>query len=57
LNIRNKFGVTVIAAVRDGRTEINPTPDFRLQNDDIMVLLGAPEKIDLAMKLFESETV
>jgi CPA2 family monovalent cation:H+ antiporter-2 len=55
LNLRNQTGVTVVAAVRTGATEINPGADFMLQAEDILVLLGASEKIDAARKILQSD--
>ncbi|HEX8395961.1 MAG TPA: cation:proton antiporter [Pyrinomonadaceae bacterium] len=55
LNLRNQTGVTVVAAVRAGATEINPGADFKLQAEDILVLLGATEKIDHARKILQSD--
>ena len=51
LKLRSETGVTVIAAVRDGKTEINPGPDLSLEVEDLLVLLGAPEQIDRAVEL------
>jgi monovalent cation:H+ antiporter-2, CPA2 family len=53
VNLRNQTGVTVIAAVRDGATEINPGADFKLQTEDILVLLGDAEKIDAAKDILQ----
>jgi CPA2 family monovalent cation:H+ antiporter-2 len=50
LELRNRTGVTVIAVVRDGQTEINPGPELRIQAADALVLLGSPEQIDRAVK-------
>jgi K+:H+ antiporter len=50
LDLRNRTGVTVTAAVRDGNTEINLGPDFRVQSDDILILLGRPEQIESAVE-------
>ena len=50
LKLRSMTGATVIAVVRDGRTDINPGPEYRVQTEDVMVLLGAPEQIDLAIE-------
>jgi K+/H+ antiporter YhaU regulatory subunit KhtT len=48
--IRSKTGVTIIAVVRDGQTDINPGSELRLQTEDVMVLLGNPEQIDRAIE-------
>ncbi|MDQ3803945.1 MAG: cation:proton antiporter [Acidobacteriota bacterium] len=50
LGLRTKTGVTIIAVVREGRTEINPGPQLELQADDVLVLLGGPEQIDRAVE-------
>ncbi len=52
LDLRNRTGVTVTAAVRDGNTEINLGPDFRIQSDDILIVLGRPEQIESAIGFF-----
>jgi K+/H+ antiporter YhaU regulatory subunit KhtT len=50
LKLSNKTGVTVIAVVRDGHTDINPGSELKLQGEDVLVLLGSPEQIDLAIE-------
>jgi len=52
LDLRNRTGVTVTAAVRNGDTEINLGPDFRIGGDDILVVLGKPEQIESAIAFF-----
>jgi len=51
LDIRNATGASVIAMVRDGNAITNPGPDFKVQTDDIMVLLGAHRDLDNAVSL------
>jgi CPA2 family monovalent cation:H+ antiporter-2 len=50
LDLRKQTGATVIAALREGQSEINPGPDFRIAADDILVLLGSPEQIETAIE-------
>jgi CPA2 family monovalent cation:H+ antiporter-2 len=50
IQLRTKTGVSVIAIVHDGTTEINPGPDSVLNPDDVLVLLGTPENIDRAIE-------
>jgi CPA2 family monovalent cation:H+ antiporter-2 len=50
LMLRSKTGATVIAVVRDGQTDISPGPELRLKAEDVVVLLGSPEQIDLAIE-------
>jgi CPA2 family monovalent cation:H+ antiporter-2 len=48
LKLRSRTGATVIAVVHDGRTEINPGPERKLHAEDVLVLLGSPEQIEMA---------
>jgi monovalent cation:H+ antiporter-2, CPA2 family len=50
LKLRKKTGVTIIAITRDGHTEINPGPETAIQAEDVLVLLGGTEQIDLAIE-------
>jgi monovalent cation:H+ antiporter-2, CPA2 family len=50
LDLRKSTGATIIAAIREGGTQINPGPDFKFAPDDIIVLLGSPEEIEKAME-------
>ena len=50
LRLRSKTGATIIAVVRDGQTDINPGPELRLRTEDVLVLLGRPEQVDLAIE-------
>lgn len=49
LDLRKKTNATVIAAIRDGDTQINPGPNFRFAPEDIIVLLGSPQEIESAV--------
>jgi CPA2 family monovalent cation:H+ antiporter-2 len=51
LDIRKQTGATVIAIARNGEAVTNPGPDFALQIDDIVVLLGAHRELDAAVDL------
>lgn len=54
LRLRSTTGVTVVAVVHEGRTEINPGPQHRIEEDDVLVLLGSPEQIDRAVEQINS---
>ena len=57
LDIRKNTDATVIAIARNGKAVTNPGPDFSLQTDDIVVLLGAHRNLDQAVNLLtRSET-
>jgi len=51
LDIRRTSGATVIAIVRNGEAVTNPGIDYRLEADDILVLLGAHKELDAAVEL------
>ena len=49
LNLRSRTGVTISSAVRNGNTMINIGPDFRIEAEDILVLMGEAGQIDQAI--------
>lgn len=49
LDLRKSTGATIIAAIREDGTQLNPGPDFKFAPDDIIVLLGSQEEIEKAM--------
>jgi len=51
LDIRKNTGATVIAIARNGEANTNPGPDFTLQSDDIVVLIGGHRELDEAVGL------
>jgi CPA2 family monovalent cation:H+ antiporter-2 len=55
LRLRTLTGATVITVVREGRTEINPGSEFRIEADDVLVLLGSPEQIDRAIEHLQTK--
>jgi CPA2 family monovalent cation:H+ antiporter-2 len=50
LKLRTKTGVSVVAIIHDGTAEINPGPETSINEEDVLVLLGSPEKIDRAIE-------
>ncbi|MCG3160808.1 MAG: Glutathione-regulated potassium-efflux system protein KefB [Acidobacteria bacterium] len=48
LDLRNRTGATATAIVRNGNMEINPGPEFKIEADDILVLIGRPGQIGSA---------
>jgi monovalent cation:H+ antiporter-2, CPA2 family len=57
LNLRGRTGVTVTAAVRDGDTVINLGPEFTIQSDDILVLLGNAKQLEGAVEIIDQRAV
>jgi CPA2 family monovalent cation:H+ antiporter-2 len=53
LNLRSATGVMLIAVIRDGETKINPGATYKLLEGDILVLLGASEKIENALEILQ----
>ena len=44
-NVRQRFGVMVVALHRAGKTEFNPSPDRRLEVGDELVVIGSPQDL------------
>jgi len=51
LNLRAKLGVNIIAIHRNGKTTVSPLADFRIQQGDIMVVLGETASLEAVQKL------
>jgi len=52
LELRKKYGVTVFAVCRDSQTFLNPEVDRSFYADDILYVIGSPEKLSEIGKLF-----
>lgn len=50
LKLRTKTGVSIVAIIHEGNAEINPGPESVIREDDVLVLLGSPEKVDRAIE-------
>lgn len=55
LDLRNRTGATVIAAVCDNDTKINLGPTYQITANDIIVLLGNPKQIEKAIEIINHE--
>ena len=55
LELRKKHGVTVLAVRRDSQTFHNPEVEMPFFVDDVLYLMGAPEKLAESVKLFSCE--
>ncbi len=53
LNIRRRYGITVIAVRRDGRLDVSPAPDVPFQETDTITIMGTDEKIEKLAKRLE----
>ncbi|UCG63370.1 MAG: cation:proton antiporter [Deltaproteobacteria bacterium] len=54
IELRKKYGVTLLALRRDSEIFSNPDADTRLRADDVLVLLGQPSKIAAITSLFHN---
>ena len=52
MELRKKYGITVLAVRRDSEMLFNPEPDMELYGNDLLIVLGAPEKIAAGGYLF-----
>ena len=46
LQLRNRYGLNMLAVSRDGKFEINPEPNLRLQKGTAMVVIGSNVNIN-----------
>jgi trk system potassium uptake protein len=46
LHLRTKYGLNVLATCHAQKFDINPSPDHRLQKDDMLVVIGTTTDID-----------
>lgn len=52
LELRKKYGVTVLAVRRDSQTFPNPDVEIPFLADDVLYVMGIPEKLAESVKLF-----
>jgi CPA2 family monovalent cation:H+ antiporter-2 len=52
MELRKKYGLTVLAVRRNGEMVFNPDPDLELVAGDLLIILGAPERIAHGCFLF-----
>jgi CPA2 family monovalent cation:H+ antiporter-2 len=55
LHLRAMTGATVIAIAREGALTQNPSPDFVMKENDVLLLVGKREHINRAMQYMESD--
>ena len=51
LNIRAKLGVNILAVRRDGKINVSPAAEYRIDSGDIMVILGDSAALEAVQKL------
>jgi trk system potassium uptake protein TrkA len=46
LQLRNRYGLNLLAVIKDGNFEVNPEPNRRLQKGSVMVVIGSNKGIE-----------
>ncbi|MFP4061080.1 MAG: cation:proton antiporter [Bacteroidales bacterium] len=57
LNIRSRFGITILAIVREGKAIPNPLPTEKLLPDDVLFMMGTHGQVSCAGMLFLEDEV
>lgn len=55
LALRKKYRVTVLAVRRNSKTVPNPDVDMPFETDDVLYVMGLPEKLAESVKLFRAK--
>lgn len=55
MELRKRYGLTVLAIRRDGHMIPNPEPDMQLKAQDLLIVMGPPDTIASQSCLFESQ--
>jgi len=55
IELRKRYGVTIMAIRRDSQTLSNPHGDMQLCANDVLFVLGPPEKIARVTSLFRNQ--
>ncbi len=56
LDIRKKFGVIVVAVIRDENVIVSPSPLFKIEPGDTLVVVGTLDNVKRFVKEVEGET-
>ncbi len=54
LSLTPRTGTMLIAVVRDNHAQPNPSGDFRIETEDVLILFGRHAQMDQAMRLLQS---
>ncbi len=50
LDVRKRFGLNIVGIERNGKMDINPSPDEIIQDGDILLVIGKKEDIERTQK-------
>ncbi|MFW6160077.1 MAG: cation:proton antiporter [Acidobacteriota bacterium] len=56
LDLRQKTGATIIALVRDEKSFASPSPDFKINEGDTLVLVASHQDMDRAFNFLDSKS-
>ena len=51
LNVRARLGVNIIAVRRNGRIDVSPSANYRIEPGDVLVVLGETHALEMVQKL------
>lgn len=57
MELRKRHGITVVAIRRGEETLVDPEANTKMKPNDILVVLGAPERLAAAVPLFRSQVL
>ncbi|PIU53379.1 MAG: hypothetical protein COS90_06430, partial [Deltaproteobacteria bacterium CG07_land_8_20_14_0_80_60_11] len=57
VELRKKYGVTVLAVRRDSQMLPNPEPDMQLVAGDLLIVMGTPGNLSNSAWLFKNPEV
>jgi CPA2 family monovalent cation:H+ antiporter-2 len=55
INLRKEFGLTIVAVKRGDKIHENPGANFIFESEDVMYVLGKPEKVAFITGLFSTD--
>jgi CPA2 family monovalent cation:H+ antiporter-2 len=57
VELRKKYGVTVLAIRRDSQMLPNPEPDMQLLANDLLIVMGTPDNLSNSTRFFKNPEV
>ncbi len=57
LQIRKRTGASIVAVLRDGSLQMNPDPDFRFEQDDLVGVVSEPQQLDNFIQLCTAQPI
>jgi CPA2 family monovalent cation:H+ antiporter-2 len=57
IELRKKYGVTVLTIRRDSQMLPNPEPDMQLLANDLLIVMGTPDNLRNSLSLFKNPEI